>query len=438
MTHPATVPLTVAPVGVWDRLAIVALGAAGCALSYDALQQMAVAIHVRGPLTYLFPLVIDGFIAYGVRALLVLSTAPLRARAYIWFLFGTATTASIWANALHAVRLNQQTTHTTLRLSDTVVAVLSTLAPLALAGAVHLYILITRHHPTDHRRSSTLARDRTGGNTQSRTSSEEDQRTNSRADQPRVPGSHGRGGTVRTAVSGSDRTVDTARTRTMPDQDTAVRNELHGLISDRGPDQADHGTDQQVPSEADQTADDLRTRITAGHPPTAFIGPAPDTGQGSVVRTAKTTAGPKENRPDAHGLADDDQAQARADHPWESADQQTDSGADQSSRSADQPATNPSADQGQKPSADHSERSADQPGGGADQDDPGHEVPMERLVEIARNGALREGRMTRRAIRPYLRANSIKISNERFGELQSRLYQDKTLAHLPRSEKKTR
>ncbi|MCC9707135.1 DUF2637 domain-containing protein [Streptomyces sp. MNU76] len=129
----------------WDRAAIVALGTAGCALSYDALQQMAVAIHVRGFLTYLFPLVIDGFIAYGVRALVVLRAAPLGARAYVWTLFGTATAASIWANALHAVRLNeQQTTTGRLRLGDTTVGVLSTLAPLALAGAVHLYILIAR------------------------------------------------------------------------------------------------------------------------------------------------------------------------------------------------------------------------------------------------------------------------------------------------------
>ncbi|MFF1663568.1 DUF2637 domain-containing protein, partial [Streptomyces sp. NPDC058258] len=151
MTRAHTTPLAVTPIGVWDRIAIVALGAAGCALSYDALQQMAVAIHVRGLLTYLFPLVIDGFIAYGVRALLVLSAAPLRARLYVWALFGIATAASIWANALHAVRLNQQTTHDGLRLGDTVVAILSTLAPLALAGAVHLYILITRHHPQPYR-----------------------------------------------------------------------------------------------------------------------------------------------------------------------------------------------------------------------------------------------------------------------------------------------
>ncbi|MEV0915702.1 DUF2637 domain-containing protein [Streptomyces sp. NPDC049967] len=129
----------------WDRAVVIALGGAGCALSYDALQQMAVAVHVRGLLTYLFPLVIDGFIAYGIRALLVLRDAPLRARLYVWTLFGTATAASIWANALHAVRLNDEAVAGTgLRLGDTVVAVLSTIAPLALAGAVHLYILIAR------------------------------------------------------------------------------------------------------------------------------------------------------------------------------------------------------------------------------------------------------------------------------------------------------
>ncbi|MEY9846350.1 hypothetical protein ABH940_003437 [Streptacidiphilus sp. BW17] len=129
----------------WDRVVVITLGGAGCALSYDALQQMAVAIHVRGFLTYLFPLVIDGFIAYGIRALLVLRNAPLRARLYVWTLFGTATAASIWANALHAVRLNEEAAPATgLRLGNLVVAVLSTIAPLALAGAVHLYILIAR------------------------------------------------------------------------------------------------------------------------------------------------------------------------------------------------------------------------------------------------------------------------------------------------------
>ncbi|MFJ8301107.1 DUF2637 domain-containing protein [Streptomyces sp. NPDC094447] len=141
----ATTKPKTAHISGWDRAVVIALGGAGCALSYDALQQMAVAVHIRGFLTYLFPLVIDGFIAYGVRALLVLRDAPLRARLYVWTLFGTATAASIWANALHAVRLNEDAvTGTGLRLGDTVVAVLSTIAPLALAGAVHLYILIAR------------------------------------------------------------------------------------------------------------------------------------------------------------------------------------------------------------------------------------------------------------------------------------------------------
>ncbi len=143
MTAPSA--LKVVHISGWDRAVVIALGGAGCALSYDALQQMAVAIHIRGFLTYLFPLVIDGFIAYGIRALLVLRDAPLRARLYVWTLFGTATAASIWANALHEVRLNEEAVAGTgLRLGDTVVAVLSTIAPLALAGAVHLYILIAR------------------------------------------------------------------------------------------------------------------------------------------------------------------------------------------------------------------------------------------------------------------------------------------------------
>ncbi|MFE0187599.1 DUF2637 domain-containing protein [Streptomyces sp. NPDC059008] len=142
MNHVAPIPTRITG---WDRAAIVTLGGAGCALSYDALQQMAIAIHIRGLLTYLFPFVIDGFIAYGVRALLVLRTAPLAARCYVWLLFGTATAASIWANALHAVRLNQQRPEGAgLRLGDITVGVLSTIAPLALAGAVHLYILIAR------------------------------------------------------------------------------------------------------------------------------------------------------------------------------------------------------------------------------------------------------------------------------------------------------
>ncbi|MFD6468961.1 DUF2637 domain-containing protein [Streptomyces goshikiensis] len=130
----------------WDRTAIVLLGAAGFAFSYDALRQIAVAIHAREHLSYLFPLFVDGFIAYGVRAIVLLRHEPFLSRLYAWLLFLAATAASLGANALHAITLNRgpQSAQSALHLTDTVVAVLSMLAPLALAGSVHLYILMAR------------------------------------------------------------------------------------------------------------------------------------------------------------------------------------------------------------------------------------------------------------------------------------------------------
>ncbi|MFB7677052.1 DUF2637 domain-containing protein [Kitasatospora purpeofusca] len=133
-------------VSPWDITAIGLLGAVGFALSYDALQQMAQAIHIRGQLTYAFPIVVDGFIAYGVRALVLLREAPRTARAYTWSLFAGATGTSVWANALHAIRLNDTaSSQANLHLGDVAVGSLSTIAPLALAGAVHLGIIVTRH-----------------------------------------------------------------------------------------------------------------------------------------------------------------------------------------------------------------------------------------------------------------------------------------------------
>jgi hypothetical protein len=90
----------------FDRLIVIALGTSAFVLSFNSLRQVAVAIHTAPALSFLFPIVIDGFIAYGIRALLVLREASLGARLYVWALFGAATAASLWANALHAVRLN--------------------------------------------------------------------------------------------------------------------------------------------------------------------------------------------------------------------------------------------------------------------------------------------------------------------------------------------
>ncbi|WP_406469378.1 DUF2637 domain-containing protein [Streptomyces hirsutus] len=146
MDSPAPTPTAAVRGSRTVRAGIVLLAAVGFTLSYDALRQMAVAIHVRGLLTYLFPLVIDGFIAIGVIALLLLRTAPLRSRLYVWTLVGGATVTSIWASTLHAIRLNERTR---LYLDNATVGALSAIAPLALAGAVHLHIVINRHLTAD-------------------------------------------------------------------------------------------------------------------------------------------------------------------------------------------------------------------------------------------------------------------------------------------------
>ncbi|MFF3787896.1 DUF2637 domain-containing protein [Streptomyces sp. NPDC001933] len=136
---PAPMPLATA-----IRTGVSLLAVAAFALSYDALRQMAAASHIHRVLTYAFPLVIDGFIAIGIGALLILRAAPLSARLYVSTLVGVATATSIWANVLHAVRLNQQTRHPSLALDDITVGVISAIAPLALAGAVHFYLLVAR------------------------------------------------------------------------------------------------------------------------------------------------------------------------------------------------------------------------------------------------------------------------------------------------------
>lgn len=124
------------------RFGIALLGTIGFVLSYDALQQMAVAAHIRPLFAFGFPLVIDGFIAIGIATLLLVRAASRAARLYVWLLVSLATLLSIWANALHAVRLNQQAPGGGLQLNDWTVAVLSALPPLALAGAVHFYQII--------------------------------------------------------------------------------------------------------------------------------------------------------------------------------------------------------------------------------------------------------------------------------------------------------
>ena len=432
MTHrPSRAPLTVAPVGAWDRLAIVALGSAGCALSYDALQQMAVAIHIRGLLTYLFPLVIDGFIAYGVRALLVLSAAPLRARLYVWTLFGIATSASIWANALHAVRLNQQTSHTGLRLGDTVVAILSTLAPLALAGAVHLYILITRHHPTDHARTNSPADQpqttlgkRTSNSTADQTGNAEGTTGEIGADQSWLAGPPSSHAADQRTTTGADHGPASADPRTntspLPAAHEARTSNTAAQTAHVPPGfKGDGSKDQAWGAESESDPDQLSTD-----------GPTDQTAARVQERPANSRTGPADQRA-GDGDADQDTVVPGA---------RTAPGADHTTQGPDQPTGHDSKGLRREQSADHAATpvvprtpDADQTAGDGDE-----VVPWEQIVEVARLAALEEGRLTRRAIRPHLRKRGIRVSNEAFSELQTHLYADQTLAHLPHSTKKAR
>jgi hypothetical protein len=441
---PTAAPPAVTPVGFWDRLAIVVLGLAGCALSYDALQQMAVAIHIRGLLTYLFPLVIDGFIAYGVRALLVLSQAPLRARLYVWVLFGTATAASIWANALHAVRLNQQTTHSGLRLGDTVVAVLSTLAPLALAGAVHLYILITRHHPG-------------AGHTADQTEEMSGERAPDHApgvpapdrtrpaNRPGDPSDRGHGPTSQTGPESVDHSDPTSQVRLRTtDHATGTVLTDHGAPAaeqrtDPTPDQATgHDTaaaEQQTGGAPQGIEGGGRARKTPGQGARGSHGPAEhdraDQGRGPAQDLGLPPAeqgAPADQMPDREHPRTTDRSTESA-----TADRDV---PDHTDQPADRPAGHDEDGSSGAPrgarATDHG--TSDTPRTtSADQND---EVPWEVKVEVARQAALEAGRMTRSVLRPHLRRHNISISNEGFSKLQAQLYADPALAHLPRTTRK--
>ncbi|NEB88947.1 DUF2637 domain-containing protein [Streptomyces anulatus] len=446
MTSPSAHP-AVAPIGLWDRLAIVVLGLAGCALSYDALQQMAVAIHIRGHLTYLFPLVIDGFIAYGVRALLVLSEAPLRARLYIWVLFGTATAASIWANSLHAVRLNQQTAHTTgLRLGDTVVAILSTLAPLALAGAVHLYILITRHHPGAGNSGATTAAESGEQNTGQEPDSAPAADRTCAADQPGGGADHGRGPVPEAGPASADhpdphgrgplRTTDHPTGSVQADHENPAADHRTDSASEQAVSQDAAAADQQISDGPHGIENYEWTEKTPGQSADSSHGPVEhdraDHGRGpdrDLAPASTDQAAPADQMPDhEHPRTTDQTAEPTADQGAPSlADQDADGPADQDEDdSSGEPQGAPATDH--EPPPEPRTTSTDQ----------NDEVPWEVKVEVAREAALEAGRMTRRVIRPHLRRNNITISNEGFRELQAQLYADPALAHLPRDTRRSR
>ncbi|WP_246258955.1 hypothetical protein [Streptomyces typhae] len=135
------------------------------------------------------------------------------------------------------------------------------------------------------------------------------------------------------------------------------------------------------------------------------------------------TTGPRTQPTDAAPA--DQRTNTAPDHPDRGVDQVTDQPADQDEDGS------PGGPQGARS---HGAPAADQRTKPTDQD----EAPWEAKVAVARQAALAEGRMTRRAIRPHLRNANISVSNELFSDLQAALYADPALAHLPRDTRRTR
>lgn len=125
------VPLEVRLVAVLTL--IVALGAG--TLSWSALTAFAGAAHIAGSITWVYPVVVDGQMAVGTVAALVLRRAPLRTRAYVWSMIGASIGVSVAGNAAHASGT---------QLPPLAAAVASAVPAAALAASLHLLVVITR------------------------------------------------------------------------------------------------------------------------------------------------------------------------------------------------------------------------------------------------------------------------------------------------------
>jgi hypothetical protein len=115
---------------------IVALGAG--ALSWSALTAFAAGAHIAPAITWIYPVVVDGLMAVGTVAALVLRRAPLRTRAYVWAMIGASIAVSIAGNAAHASGAV---------LPPSAAALASAVPAAALAASLHLMVVMTRSIP---------------------------------------------------------------------------------------------------------------------------------------------------------------------------------------------------------------------------------------------------------------------------------------------------
>ena len=112
---------------------VVALGAG--ALSWAALTTFAAGAHIDARITWIYPVVVDGLMAVGTVAALVLRAARLRTRAYVWSLIGASIGVSVAGNAAHASGAV---------LPPAAAALVSAVPAAALAASLHLLVILVR------------------------------------------------------------------------------------------------------------------------------------------------------------------------------------------------------------------------------------------------------------------------------------------------------
>ena len=121
-------------------VALLAIGA--FTLSFDALRSLAELAGIRRSLTFLWPLVVDGFIVVATISAVLMRSRGWRVAWYPWatlILFGTI---SVIGNALHAHA------HASSMIGVSVAAMVSAVPAIALLLASHLFVLVLT--PTVH------------------------------------------------------------------------------------------------------------------------------------------------------------------------------------------------------------------------------------------------------------------------------------------------
>ncbi|NLC98321.1 MAG: DUF2637 domain-containing protein, partial [Actinomycetales bacterium] len=123
-------------------------------LSFDALRSLAELAGIRQELTFLWPLVVDGFIIVATVSAVIMSGRGWRVAWYPWATLLCFGTISVIGNALHAQA------HASSTLGIGVAAMVSAVPAVALLLASHLFVLVM---PNTARRTSTPEQKKTAG-----------------------------------------------------------------------------------------------------------------------------------------------------------------------------------------------------------------------------------------------------------------------------------